>query len=340
MLEHSELEDKIRKGKYDSCYLFCGSDEALIKESVSLIADKVLDGAFRDLNYFQYDGMTADMDAVINACETIPFMSDRKVVVIYRANFLSDGEDKEFKKKYEGLVSYIEKPSSHCILIAYYVFENDREKPSNKIKKLEKKSCVVKHDKLKGMSLEKKVKMLFEAKGKNIGKIELKLFCDGLENNMNIIQNEVEKLCSYTQGREITKEDVLIMLPQKTDNDIFDLVDCISQKKIERAMDILNELIFKGEKIPYILYMVERQFNLLLQLKLLAEAGKDKDTIARELKLNPFICEKMIVQSRKFNMKGLKKSINLCLDTEEMLKSSSVSGKTEMELLIINSITA
>jgi DNA polymerase-3 subunit delta len=190
------------------------------------------------------------------------------------------------------------------------------------------------------MSLEKKVKTLFEVKGKNIGKIELKLFCDGLENNMNIIQNEIEKLCSYTHGREITKEDVLIMLPPKTDNDIFDLVDCISQKKIEKAMDILNELIFKGEKIPYILYMVERQFNLLLQLKLLAEEGKDKDTIARELKLNPFICEKMIVQSRKFNMKGLKKSINLCLGTEEILKSSSVSGKTEMELLIINSITA
>jgi DNA polymerase-3 subunit delta len=139
LLEHSELEVNIKKGKYDNCYVFCGSDEALIKESVGLIADKVLDGAFKDLNYFQYDGMTADIDTVINACETIPFMSDRKVVVIFRADFLSDGEDKEFKKKYESLVSYKEKPASHCILIAYYVFENDREKPRIKLRNWRKR---------------------------------------------------------------------------------------------------------------------------------------------------------------------------------------------------------
>jgi DNA polymerase-3 subunit delta len=157
---------------------------------------------------------------------------------------------------------------------------------------------------------------------------------------MNIIQNEVEKLCSYAYNRDITKEDILLMLPQKSDNDIFNLVDTLSQKKVEKALDILNELIFKGEKVPYILYMVERQFNILLQIKFGLEEGKNKDVLAKELKLNPYICEKMIAQSRKFTMKGLKKAIHYCLSTEEALKSSSVNGKTEMELLILNTITA
>jgi DNA polymerase III subunit delta len=340
LLEYMELENKVRGGKFDNCYVFCGADEALMKENIKLISDKVLQGSFVDLNYVQFDGTTADMETVINTCETIPFMSDRKVVVIYRAAFLGEGEDKEFNKKYELISKYMENSANHCILIVYYVFENDREKPSNKIKKLEKKACVVKFDKLKGANLERKVKSLFDEKGKNIGKIELKLFCDNLENNMNIIQNEVEKLCSYAYNREITKEDILLMLPQKSDNDIFNLVDNVSQKKIERALDILNELAFKGEKIPYILYMIERQFNILLQIKYSVEEGKNKDVIAKELKLNPYICEKMIVQSRKFTLNGLKKAINYCLNTEEALKSSSVNGKIEMELLILNTITA
>ncbi len=340
MIDYIELEEKIKSNKLDNCYVFCGADEALMKENIRLISQKAVQGSFADLNYVQFDGMTADMEAVINTCETIPFMSDRKVVVVYRAAFLGEGEEKEFAKKYSLLSKYMEDPASHCIFIIYHVFENDREKPSSKIKKLEKKACVVKFDKLKGANLEKKVKLLFDAKGKNIGKIELKFFCDNLENNMNMIQNEVEKLCSFALNRDISKEDILRMLPPKSDNDIFNLVDTLSQKKVEKALDILNELIFKGEKVPYILYMVERQFNIILQIKYGLEEGKDKDALARELKLNPYICEKMIAQSRKFTMKGLKKAIDYCLNTEEALKSSSVNGKTEMELLILNTITA
>lgn len=340
MIEYVELEDKIKSGRFDNCYVFCGADEALMKENIRLIYEKALQGSFADLNYVQFDGAAADFEAVINTCETIPFMSDRKVVVVYRAAFLGEGEEKDSAKKYALVSKYIENPASHCIFILYHVFENDREKPSSKVKKLEKKACVVKFDKLKGMNLEKKVRSLFDVKGKNIGKIELKLFCDNLENNMHIIQNEVEKLCTYAYDREITKEDILLMLPQKSDNDIFNLVDTISQKKVEKALDILNELVFKGEKVPYILYMVERQFNIILQLKYGLEEGKDKDSLARELKLNPYICEKMIAQSRKFTMKGLKKAIDSCLSTEEALKSSSINGKTEMELLILNTISA
>ena len=51
------------------------------------------------------------------------------------------------------------------------MFTSDREKPSNKIKKLEKKACVIKVDKLKGEFLQKKCRDLFEASGAKIWKI-------------------------------------------------------------------------------------------------------------------------------------------------------------------------
>ena len=138
------------------------------------------------------------------------------------------------------------------------------KKPSNKIKKLDKKACVIKVDKLRGDSLAKMCKSLFENAGTKIGKSELVLFCSQVDNNMNIILNEVDKLVSFTDGRDITKDDILRMMPQKSENDIFNLVDYLSQKNIKRALDILNELIYKGEKIPLILFMIGRQFNLFI----------------------------------------------------------------------------
>lgn len=340
MLEYNDLEEKLKNNKFENCYIFCGVDEALMKEKIEFIKNKALNNTFADLNFVQYDGKTVDMENAINTCNTIPFMDGKKVVVIYRAEFLGEGEDRTFSKNLEILQNYVDNPAKHTILIVYYVFKEDREKPSSKVKKLDKKACIVKFDKLKGANLEKKIKAIFDERGKNIGKVELRFFCEGIENDMESAKNEVEKLCCYTINKDITKEDILMMLPPKTDNDIFDLVDSISQKKLEKAIGILNELLYKGEKLTYILYMIERQFNLLLQLKLGIEQGKSKDMLVKELKMNPYICEKMIVQNKRFTLKNLKDAINNCLQSEEVLKSSQVNSKTEIELLILKTITA
>lgn len=340
MIDFEVLGEEIKKGKINGCYAFCGLDELLIKESIDKIVGKVLSGGFIDLNYIRFDGNKTDFNNLQNACETLPFMSDKKVVLLYRAIFLSDKEDKDSKKRFEDISKYIENLPEHCILIMYYVFEDDREKPSERIKKLDKKCCVVKADKLKGDKLYKKVKDIFDNRGKEIGKIELKYFCDNVDNNMNIISNEVDKLISYCGSREITRQDIIDMFPQKSDNDIFDLVDFVSQKRAEKAIDILNELIHRGENLLGILYMIQRQFKLLLQVRLYADEGKNKDVIAKELRIHPFICEKMITQSRKFSLEQLKKCFMLCVSTEKVLKSSPIEKKTEMELLIIDTVRA
>lgn len=159
---------------------------------------------------------------------------------------------------------------------------------------------------------------------------------------MGVIENEADKLYWYTYGREIKKEDISILFSENSDSDkdIFDMVDFISQRKINKSLEILNDLITKGEKASYILYMIERQFKLLLMLKIGTEGGKNKNVLSKELKLNPYICQKMIIQSQKFTVQQIETAIKLCLDTEQNMKSTSCNEKTEMELLIINSVSA
>ena len=59
---------------------------------------------------------------------------------------------------------------------------------------------------------------------------------------------------------------------------------------------ILNELIFRGEKSTVVLSMIERQFKLIFLIKLGLEDGKSKESLSSELRLHPYICEKMIMQ--------------------------------------------
>lgn len=338
MIDCEELEGLLKKNKLENCYVFCGIDEKLIKDSVDLIIRRVVSEEFLDLNYVKFDGNKVSVSEIQNACETLPFLSDKKVVTVYRAHFLSDREDRESKKKFEDINNYIGNLPNHCVLIMYYVFEDDREKPGNNIKKLEKKAVVIRADKLKGEKLYRKVMDIFDHRGKDIGKVELRFFCDNVDHNMDIIVNEINKLISYTEGRDITRQDIVDMFPQKSDNDVFDLVDFVSQKRPEKAIDIMSELMHRGENPLGILSMIERQFKLLFNIKFGMEEGKGKDTLAKELRLHPFIAEKLMVQSKKFTKAQIKKCLQLCIDTERTLKSSSFEKKTEMELLIINTV--
>ena len=372
MIDFIEFEQNIKKGKIDNCYVFCGLDEDIIKDSIKLIINKVVNKDFLDFNYMQFDGGTVDSETIINNCETLPFMSEKKVVVVYRASFLGEGKTKKSDKvskgseeniesenpseegennesqviediklskdTYKDISEYTKNLPNHCVLILYYIFNNKREKISGKIRKLDKKICIVSAGKPRRDSIEKKAKQLFEERGKDIDTACLKLFCREIENKLNIIANEVEKLCSYTMGRKITKEDIMIMLPAETDNDIFDFVDALGDKNVERAIDILNELTYKGQKIPVILRMVERQFSLLFKLRVGSENGKSKEALASEFKLHPYVCGKMIDQTRKFTLASLKKALELCLNAEEVLKSASINPMIEMELLIVSTV--
>ena len=340
MIDIAKLEEQIKKGEFHNCYIFCGYDEELIKEKINLIVNKNIDKNFMDLNCIKFDGHKLDnFDGVINASETLPFMSNKKVVLIYRASFLEDSEDAVKKSIYNNFEDYVKNVPSSCILILYYVFKDKREKPSKRLYKLDKTSCVVKMDKIYGRNLEGKVKEIFEKRGRNIGNAELKLFCSNLPSDLGIVENEVEKLCCYAMNRNITKDDILELYPKKKDNDIFDLVDYMGDKKLKETIDVVNELMFKGQEEVYILYMIERQLKLLYKIKHSIDNGKSRSTLGTELKLPPFIVDKLVMQSKKFTERQLKEVIKICLNSEQLIKSSTIDKRVELELLIINTIT-
>jgi DNA polymerase-3 subunit delta len=159
------------------------------------------------------------------------------------------------------------------------------------------------------------------------------------ENNLSVVENEVEKLCCFTEGRELTKEDIKSLFLKSTDDDIFDLVNPISNKRLNEALEVLNELIYKGEKVNYILNMIERQFTLLFKVKLGIQAKKSKEDIMKDINVrSDYAYDMLVSQCKKFTLKQLQRSIELCINAEQKMKSSTVDEKTELELLIINAI--
>ncbi|GKX65559.1 DNA polymerase III subunit delta [Inconstantimicrobium mannanitabidum] len=338
MIDLEVLDTELKQGKIENKYAFVGLDEMLIKEYTTSIIDQVLDINFRELNLVKIDGMNTNFTAIMDACETMPFMAAKKVVLIYRANFLKDKADSASKSLFKEMQKYLKDIPEHCVLIMYYLFEDkrDRAEKSTNLKAIDKNCKVVKADKLRGEKFLRKVKSIFDEKGKNIEKVELKYFCDSIENNFNIIQSEIEKLICYVGEKEITLDDIKLLLPKKEDEDVFDLIEFISLKRPEKAIDLMNDLLFRGESITKILSLVEGQLNLLFKIKVGIDERKSKEVISREIRRPLFVVEKLIAQSRKFSYKSLQEGMKSCIETEKKLKSSTADKKTEMELLFLN----
>ncbi|MEG2353361.1 MAG: DNA polymerase III subunit delta [Clostridium sp.] len=339
MIKLNELNLKIDKKIFDGCYILGGVDENLIKDSIKKIVKANIDTSFKDLNYIEFDGESAQSNDIVNACETMPFMSEKKVVMVYRCKFLRGSANREEEKIFEEMKKYIANIPSHCILIMYYLFSSDKDKINNKLKSLDKKITLVSVEKLRGSELKASIKKLFDEREKKIEQSALALFCNEVDNNMEIIKNEVDKLCSYTEGRTIITEDIGLLMPQKPDSHIFDLIDYIGEKRLKNALDVLDEILFKGEKWNFILSSIGRRFEQILNIKIRLKQGKNKDVISSEMSMHPYVCEKLILQSRKFADKNIVKILKECLVTEGRLKSQTIDERVELEILLINIMT-
>lgn len=340
LINYEIFEQELKKGNIKNSYIFCGLDEELIKDGINKITKPFMDEGLGDLNFTKIDGMNTTMDDIMNACETMPFMSEKKVVLIYRANFLKDKADSTGTKIFNELKTYLKDMPEHTILIMYYLFSDKRETPkkNKKLMGLDKITNIVHLDKLRKDKFNKKVEEIFKEKGNEIGKVELGYFCEKVQNNFDIIKREIEKLISYTNGRAITRNDIDKLLPNKNEEDIFDLIDLISQRKIEKAIDIMNELLFRADQHMLIISSIESQFKKLYGIKMGLAEGKRVDDFVKELRVPAFVCEKLINLSSKFTTKQLEGLMRLCIESERRMKSTGVDKTMELELLLLGTL--
>lgn len=152
---------------------------------------------------------------------------------------------------------------------------------------------------------------------------------------MENIQMELEKLISYTMGRDVvTDQDVEDICTVRVTNKIFDMVSAIVTRKTKAAMELYEDLLTLKEPPMRILFLIARQFNQILQVKELMGQGMDKGSIASRLKMQPFVVGKVMPQARSFSREQILSYVNLCVDAEEAVKTGRLNERLAVELLI------
>jgi DNA polymerase-3 subunit delta len=148
--------------------------------------------------------------------------------------------------------------------------------------------------------------------------------------------NEISKLVSYCDGKEIADEDVKLLVQSKVDMNIFNLIDSISSKNKNKSALLLNQQIEKGLNEIYLLTMFVYQFRNLLKIKSLLEQNLSNQEIAVKAKMHPFVIRKSIEQCQRFEMKDLKKIYQKLFDADLAIKTGKINPRLALDLLVVS----
>ena len=172
--------------------------------------------------------------------------------------------------------------------------------------------------------------------GKQITQRDMEHFLSKTGTDMSNIEKELEKLLCYTMDRSvITGEDIDAVCTTQINNRIFAMVQAVAEQNQKKALDLYYDLLALKEPPMRILFLLARQFNLLLQVKELQRLGCDQKTIASRMGLQSFVVRNYTGCTGRYTTAQLRQAVEDFTQTEEEVKTGRLSDVLSVELLIV-----
>ncbi len=317
------LNQDIKTGQLNHIYLLYGEEAYLRKQ----YRDRLKEAIIGDdtMNYHYYEGKDISVGELIDQAETMPFFAEKRLIVIENSGLLKSGG--------EQLAEYLASPAQ----TAYLLFvEAEVDKRSKLYKAIQSKGCAVEFAIQDESTLKRWVLGMMKKENKKISENALNYLLDKTGTDMENIRKETEKLFCYCLEKDVvTEEDIEEICTKRITNHIFDMVSAIADKKQKRALELYYELLALKEPPMRILFLIARQYNLLLQVKELHKKGYQNKAIGEKVGLPGFIAGKYVTQASRFEAEDIRAALEACVAAEEAIKTGRMNDTMSVELLII-----
>lgn len=326
----------LKKGDIHPVYCLYGKETYLLQETVQRIRQAVVDEETKDFNLSVFDLEEDALDLAVEDAETFPFMGERRLVVAKNPTFLT-AEKKKDKPEHnlEALEAYIAQPAPYSVFVLLAPYEKlDERKKLTKL--LKKHADMVEAKELNGPETADFIKGLAKSEGKQIDSDaaeELVILCNA---SLSAIAQEVKKLSTYIGDRdEILLEDVRKLVARGLEQNIFELINKVVNRRRTEALQIFYDLLKQNEEPIKMMALIANQFRLILQTKYFSQQGYGQKQIASNLKVHPFRIKLAIDQARLFSETELKSIMEQLAVMDYEMKTGKKNKQLLLELFLL-----
>lgn len=319
------INEDIKSGQFKQIYLLYG-EEAYLRRQYRDKLKSALSPEGDTMNTHYFEGKDVNISQIIDLAETLPFLSERRVIIIENSGL--------FKSGGETFAEYIK---TLCETTYFVIVESEMDKRSKLYKAISNVGAVVEFATQDENTLMRWILGMVKKEGKQISQQALGYLLNKTGTDMANIKMELEKLFCYCLEKEdISLADIDAVCVTRISNHIFDMVNAIADNKQKVALDLYYDLLALKEPPMRILFLIARQCNILLQVKELKKKSLGNKEIGEKIGLPGFVAGKYVVQASRFKTKELRRAVEQCVEAEEAVKTGRMNDVMSIEILIMS----
>ncbi|AMP20739.1 hypothetical protein AZF37_05725 [endosymbiont 'TC1' of Trimyema compressum] len=301
---------------------------------------------FHGENEFQINKKIHEISEKYNLTEKIMLdeMGFPEVIMNLNTPSLFEGQllyivrDEAILKDDEGLdvlINYINNPSPFACLVLAFPKKVDMRKKIPKY--LKKEGFETVFSLMKPRELEKWIKEYFWKKGYDITEDTRYFLIEALGDDQILLESEMEKVCLYgPEEKKLTIDSLKDVIAYSIKGNVFQILDGLMEKNGSKMIQSLDALYKLKEPEVKIIFMVIREFRLMLLAKWLVERRGSKDDLIKSLKVHPFVGGRLYTRTKQFSFTVIKSYLNRLYELEEKIKT----GKGDSKILLTSTLMA
>ena len=322
-MDRKEFSQLLKAGKVQGAYLFEGVEENIKAATLQSLRKAILPEGMEELNESVMDAPATD--AIIAACETLPFLAEKRLVIVREHPALTGRADAD-----ERLISYIPNVPESAVLVFLCRGKADaRKKLFTAIKKA---NGIVTFAPLTDAELNGWIVKTFAGLGKTVSPQTASVLAFTVGSDTALLRREIEKLASLAGDRDtVTELDVHAVATRSVECTVFEMVDAVVAGQQGKAFGLLRDMLTTGSDRLGILAMLLRQFRLMQHIKIMQFEKLPAGEIKQRLGIAPFAAERCMRQAGGYTGGQVKKAVQICLNAEYKVKSGGWNQEGALE---------
>jgi DNA polymerase III subunit delta len=329
------LKKNIKNKQTSPIYLIWGTELYLAEEAVRTISS-LLAPDERDFNLSIHNLDEISVQEVMEDAETMPFLGERRIVVMKNAVFLTAAKDKaKIEHDLKIFENYIQNPADYTTLVIVVPYEKLDERKKI-VKQIKSQAEIIQVSQLSNETAERWLVKEAETLNVSLEKEAIELLLSRLGTKMAVLAKEIEKMALFVgKNGTITKETVDELVARTLEDDVFGLVDHVVHKRTEQALRSFYDLMKQNQEPIQIHALITRQFRIINGVKELHKKGYGEKQIASILKLHPYAVKLAAKHASQFDETFLRHCLNEFAETDYKMKTGQMDKTLLLEMEII-----
>ena len=336
-MDYIDLLNNLDSSKLKNINLIQVEDKYFLDLAIKSLKNDFIGEEFIDFNYEKLNFEKMTTDQYESCVETLPLMSDRRLVIIDNCDLNRDS-----LKKYDDILEVMQNSFDNFndMTYVFLVYESDKLFKGKFVKSIEKNGDIYNFSRLEKRQFYSFIKKFFLSNKIKLDDKSTILIADRLryldkDTNRSLyeIENELSKLANNIKSKSPSYDEIEESIIDTFEEKIFGLLDYMSTKDAKKSLNAFHSM--KNEDVAMIYYMIIRQIRNMISVKDCVGKRINPQTAQNYCGLKSFEYGKLERFVGKYKMKDLLFLHSLCFESEKNIKTSKRDFYEVIERIIL-----